>query len=153
MPKPITADIFPKSLFYPISLRGVVWDSIPYVVWQRLFDFYRAGKCPLNQMSNMMVDFKNCEEILPLLNSYSSVEFIWGMSPKFDDTVWISQSSWKKFNDQTKEWEDKPGGVMPFVYLTASDIHILVRVTVDDVTFKEIRKNEEEAGITIVDHV
>ena len=37
-------------------------DYVAYQLWQLLFDFYRAYNCPLDNMHNILIDFRNCQE-------------------------------------------------------------------------------------------
>jgi len=75
------------------AFRGHHWESKPLELWQHLFDFYREKGCPLDRMSNMLIDLRNCTDACQ--RAYDgTVQFLWGINPGNYETTWINEDQW-----------------------------------------------------------
>lgn len=68
-----------QASFVTLNLSGFVARHIPYLVWQELFNLYRAGGGNLDRMSNILIDL---DIIKDLLQRDNPVVFYWSF---YDD--------------------------------------------------------------------
>jgi len=78
-----------------------MWDVRPRLLWQKLFDFYRGCGCPLNNMDNILIDYRNCQELFNRIASGETEQFLFQLEPGHLMTSWLNQSSWFNKDDPT----------------------------------------------------
>lgn len=83
---------------YEIDFRGSMWESRPSMLWQQLFDFYRYSGCDLENLSNLLIDFRNCQELFDKGLLYpkekTTIHFIFGCSTGSYMTTWLNRERW-----------------------------------------------------------
>ena len=66
-------------------------------IWQELFNHYREKGCPLDDMFDMLIDFK---ELIKLLEKREEVQFIWACNPGMRFTELINNEKIEQFGIQ-----------------------------------------------------
>jgi hypothetical protein len=57
----------------------------PHIVWQRLFKVYRAFRCPVENMHDMLCDFNNIQRLFEIQHLW--YEFYWYFDPGYYTTI------------------------------------------------------------------
>lgn len=112
---------------HPIVMQfcGDMWDVRARRLWQRLFDFYRKNGCPLEHMDNMIIDLRNCVDVMETaITTSEHVRFLWGCDRGHYRTTWINEHSWKGVSMET------------CMAISGFDFFVLCEATVDEVRFE-----------------
>ena len=116
-----------------VNLHANMWEYNPKVLWQQLFNLYRKLGGDLENLSNLLVDYRNCQTMVfdRIAMDKSAVRFLWGMTPKLFMTTWIDESGW--WNNDLRLTAGQ----------TSAEIVYLFEVNENDITFREVLSPDE----------
>lgn len=78
-----------------ISFRTHQEDVIPRKIWQQLFNLYREHGGPLDNMDNILIDLRNCEQIMSDIGGEDITKrFLFGFNYQNYMTTWIPEEKW-----------------------------------------------------------
>jgi hypothetical protein len=83
-------DRYSELPWQTVDFRGSMAACYPRMVWQELFNIYRAEGGDLENMDNMLIDLKECELMFDKLSRGSSNRFyfVWSCDPGHFQTSW-----------------------------------------------------------------
>jgi len=72
-----------------VDLRGHMADCWPRLLWQAMFDLYRAAGGNLDRMDNMLIDLKCCVSACEGIGRGGAPTFLWAFSPRSGFTSFL----------------------------------------------------------------
>ncbi len=72
-----------------LDLTTHVRACYPRMLWQILFNHYKAQNGPLEHLDNLLCDYENCKRLYEKFTG-KPVSFLWSMYPGAFPTFWMS---------------------------------------------------------------
>lgn len=107
-----------------IDLSYRMYECIPRVIWQQLFNFYRENCGDLGNLDNLLIDYENCKKFFDqCVDREKPITFIFGMCEKSGNTTWIEEEYF---------WED----IQVRIAASSFDHHILCTITQKEFSYE-----------------